>query len=78
MITDEKRLDDPQWVASELRARDLRVFLAYERLDPDHDSIDHLIYMSIPRWFVLGGGKHGEVITADVVNRGRLIEVMSL
>lgn len=62
-------LNDPQWVAAELKRRGIRPVVDGEAYRPDsHDDLS--------RWARLGGGQDGDLMTADLVNRGRLVEAM--
>lgn len=70
------QLHDPKWVAAELERRDMRVFRDGERLEPANSVLDAAIVANVDRWGHLAGGRDRDVATADVVNRGRLVEVL--
>lgn len=70
-------LDSPQWVAAELERRGITVLVTGDTYSTtSSDPVEAVTALNVERWARLGGGRPGDIITADLVNRGRLVDVM--
>lgn len=69
-VVTAEQMANPEWVNTQLRMRLIRPFVDGDNPQDAADVAD------VVRWAIRGGARRGDKLTAELVNRGRLIEIL--
>lgn len=76
IVAANPELAHPRWVEAELRSRGIHIHVTGERWDPAV-PLGAVVRENAERWARIGGAETGDIISADLVNRGKLIDLLS-
>lgn len=70
-------MDDPAWVNAELARIGQTPIVDGQQFRTDSDDVvEVVVALNLDRWAVLGGASPGDLMTAEILNRGRLVSAI--